>query len=655
MDHPHGEDAAKNSEKRRSAPVLPGDVRPGPRQTALAWLLAMPILLAFWLVTRPYDGIVHDARLYTAGALANLEPARFAHDLFFASGSQDTFTVFSTLYAPLVAAAGVRVAHYIGLVVAHTLWLAALAWLMSTMFGRTREAIAATATAILLDPRYALLGIFGYGEHFLTPRPLAEAAVMAALAAAIRQRWIACIALLLAGAALHPIMTLPGLAATGLLAARQHRRIWFFAAAAACMMAGLAYAGVDPFVRIMRVYDPEWLAIARERGAVAFIGSWTWRDWLRAAPAAILAVMALLVAARNERAIPAATLAVAAGGIATSFIGGDLAANVLLVGIQPWRALWLLAVIANAWAAVVVVRLPRDSAARQFLLVGLGIALVERWLGTTPLFAPPTYLIALGALGYETWAGRPLPRTVWWVGAIAATVMVFLLVAGGSAVLTDFRQDQPLAVPAICAFVTILGVSAVVHESRCDWCSGWRIAVVGIGLTGMAATAWDRRSDWAAFESNEDVPADLAAFAADAGSTVYWQHGLPMLWLKLRTSSGWSCTQGAGVIFFRGTALEFARRADALATLNTDGDFDVPGRSDCPVRRFPDESGPRDASAVIEACRAWPELDSIVIVTAFPDLPHVTWQPPTPLVFSDHRGRVARHDAFHLYRCALLR
>jgi hypothetical protein len=52
-------------------------------------------LSAIWLLTHRYHGIHHDALFYAVQALAHAAPARFEHDLFFAFGSQDDYTLFT--------------------------------------------------------------------------------------------------------------------------------------------------------------------------------------------------------------------------------------------------------------------------------------------------------------------------------------------------------------------------------------------------------------------------------------------------------------------------------------------------------------------------------------------------------------------------------
>src|SRR5215470_2921555 len=55
-----------------------------PPDVAACWVL----ILALWLATRPYRGIIHDAQLYAVHALAALKPAAFASDIYLRFGTQ---------------------------------------------------------------------------------------------------------------------------------------------------------------------------------------------------------------------------------------------------------------------------------------------------------------------------------------------------------------------------------------------------------------------------------------------------------------------------------------------------------------------------------------------------------------------------------------
>src|SRR5947207_3334034 len=66
------------------------------------WTL-VALLLALNALARPYVGLRHDSQMYCAQVLNRVEPGAYADDLFFRYGSQDQFSAFSALAAPLAA------------------------------------------------------------------------------------------------------------------------------------------------------------------------------------------------------------------------------------------------------------------------------------------------------------------------------------------------------------------------------------------------------------------------------------------------------------------------------------------------------------------------------------------------------------------------
>jgi hypothetical protein len=91
----------------------------------------------------------------------------------------------------------------------------------------------------------------------------------------------------------------------------------------------------------------------------------------------------------------------------------------------------------------------------------------------------------------------------------------------------------------------------------------WRAVALAAAVAGVAfgVSVWDQRSGWQRrLESGlRDAP---PAFDAQVppGASVYWDNTLITPWLLARRSSFFNHDQGAGVLFDRTTALEFARR-----------------------------------------------------------------------------------------------
>ncbi len=622
---------------------------PAPRGASAFQVL---LLIALWTASRPYMGIVHDARLYMVQALHALRPERFAADLYFAFGSQDAFTAFSALYAPLVGAVGPAAAHLLATALGHACWFGALLGLTRSMFDG-RSAVLAAAAAITLNPHYGNLHIFSYGEPFATPRLFAEGAVMAALALALRGR-VAAPALCLLGAAfIHPLMSLPGIGVFAVLLALRDGRLWLLYAVSAAGALALATAGVEPFSRALATFDDAWFETVFQRCAFGFMSRWTWLDVLNAAPAVTGLLMAWRLASAAERRLLWVVAAVAAGGVGATVLGADVARNVLAVNLQPWRALWLLTLVTNAWAAVVALRLPPGAASRHFLLVTLACNVVERWAGLVSIFSTVAFGAALLAFLQENRARRPLFRPLWLAGWVAVASAAVLLLAFLAFAWPARAEAVGAAGISAAAVVTAAALAALVLSVDRRWKVSAGAWCVGVALLLGAAAVADRRSEWQAFVEGEAVPQDLPAFVADA-ENVYWERGVDLLWLKLGRASHYSCIQGAGAMFFAGTAAEFRRRTDALSGLNT-ADFADDPRGPCALKRAPGEEGPATREQLESSCRALPELDALVLTRRVQGVPSTAWRAPVRMLIRKQEGGTTHHDTFHMYRCSDLR
>ncbi len=224
------------------------------------FLVQMAALLSMWIATHPYRGIVHDSRLYTIQALNTFQPGRFAEDLNFTFGSQDSLTFFSLVYGPLVAGFGPAGGHFFATIIGAAVWVIALVFLMRSLFKNRREALAAVVACIALDASYGGLNIFHYGEGFVTPRIFAEALVMAALAFCLRERLFGSVLCLLGAAAIHPLMAMTGMAVVGAWTALNDRRALVAIGFAAMVGVLFAAAGVQPFARLLTSFDPDWFS-----------------------------------------------------------------------------------------------------------------------------------------------------------------------------------------------------------------------------------------------------------------------------------------------------------------------------------------------------------------------------------------------------------
>jgi hypothetical protein len=326
-------------------------------------------LAALWFALHQYRGVVHDGRLYVAQALNALFPERFASDLFFRYGSQDSFTIFSPLYKPLIAALGVGSAHYLVTLAGEAAFVSGLAFFVRTLFPDRREALFAFVGAIAVQSGYGGVASFHYDEAFATPRPFAEGLVLAAFSLAFTARPIRAGLALVAAAALHPIMALTGMASLGLWAASRDRRLLILAAAAAVAGVLLGLCSVQPFARLFETFDPEWFDVVRQRCVFALLTRWNIDDYLAVAASLGLAMVCLQWKDRTLRSLAIVFSIASLFALALTFVGGDVGRDVLVINIQSWRAMWLSRLLGNIVLGVLVLRARPDSLSRWPLLI----------------------------------------------------------------------------------------------------------------------------------------------------------------------------------------------------------------------------------------------------------------------------------------------
>ena len=143
-----------------------------PSATTAPSRLGMSVLvilcLTTWAISHSYQGLFHDARLYTLQALAYLHPGSLSHDVFLKYGSQDRFTIFSPVYAAAARALGIE--H--GAAVLTLLFQIALlggAYTLARSVLSTPMALAGVAALLAIPGDYGAHRIFTCIESFLTP------------------------------------------------------------------------------------------------------------------------------------------------------------------------------------------------------------------------------------------------------------------------------------------------------------------------------------------------------------------------------------------------------------------------------------------------------------------------------------------------------
>lgn len=620
--------------------------------------LILMTMLALWLGSHPWHGIWHDAMLYAVQALRRLSPENFQADLYFLHGSQDSFTVFSPIYAAAIERLGLQAANNVLLLAGFVLWAAAAVYLSRALLRGFHFWLGLAMLFTWPSDYGPTPDVFRLAEPFLTPRLFAEGLGILALGCFVRQRWGW--GMLAAGMALalHPLMACaPLLAGVLLLAWGNWRALAVALLASAGLAAALVLAGIPPFDRLLLSMDAEWLALVQQRAPMNTWTAWQAQEWVSRTAVAfgLLAPAALLASGMTARLFRCA-LAVGALGLLASWLGTGLGNNLLLIQVQPWRVLWMTQLcswLALAWLLAEYWRGGRLP--RALLLIMCLAALTRDSVGgaAAVLAGLALYRHACGLASGAQWTWP-----AWGNAAFLACVAGLLLawVAEVSRMAAFALSPEPHPAPLWVAAVWLLvalklgagaalwtGLLAAVWISAGSERKGQQLLGFGLAFSALALSMLyavrplPRQFDL----SPAGERAVQAAFSqlVPAGAVMYWQNNATVSWFALRRANYASNMQITGLSFNRGTAVEGARRMARLARL---------GGKDAIVSL--NEVQTRLGAKLLPA----PSAEGLAYVCGDPGLDYVVLA--TPLAGAVAQARDIEYDqTYYLFDCARLR
>lgn len=539
----------------------------------------MLLLACLYLTLHPYAGIVGDAALYLGRSLADLDPAGVGRDIVFVHDGQSRFSIFSRVVDPLVAFVGVERASLVVSLAASACVFAATLALAHVLGGERRRAVAIAVVAIGMPTAYGA-GIFHFAETEAVPRPFAEAAVLAFVAALLAdRRWLAGAFLALASV-FHPIMAMAGVGTVLVLAVwRRRRRAGVAVAVGLGAVAGLALAlgaaGLPLFGRLVARVDPEWLGMLTDRSPHLFPSLWGASSY--AGP--LVQATTVLLAARRQspgrRRVLLAIVVSALLQLAFAVVCADGLHGLLAVQGQAWRALWLLAEIGAFCLPLVAVGCWDGGAAARVALALLGLA----WL--CPIGLAATIVCCAAAIALQA---RPDVRWIrdahatWVVGSVVLLILLADAAAiyawagfnaagswNGSIARVTARQADLLVAPLWLATAASLLLRPPRTALTRPASVALAVAAAAVATAAAAAT-WDERGAiglWArqdVFPARTDVPGPRASEVLVVG-------GMTTAWFALGRPQFFSPEQAVSMVFSRPLAMEWRRRARALESL----------------------------------------------------------------------------------------
>jgi hypothetical protein len=578
------------------------------RQNYATWVVL--ILLALWLLRRPYLGLQHDSALYMFQTLA-VGNKNLLDDLYFSHGVQQGYTVFQYLVHPLVRLLGKGWAAMVVTLVGGAAWIAGFCVLASRTLPKTAVPWALVCVACLSRFYGGSIDgsqILGVGEPFATPRVFSEAAVMAALGYAYRYHHAPCVLWLAVASLFHPLVALSGIAITTIWYLLRYRIMYLCIAIGIALVFGLAANDIRPFHLLTKIYDDWWWRwVVSANGWFVMPTRWAIGSWTYVALDASLIAAAMLLCRRVKmRRWLLVSTTVVTSLVLMSMIIGDGFRNVFVVASQLWRALWIAHVFALMcfgylmMHAVQRLSWPRLSILGTFLLAYL---LMQTYAGLALCMA------ALLLLMWQDHVPKPkLPIGAWRLtGILLFSISALTLLKLSVEKWSEMSIIQASPQHVISAVLLSGGVLCVVMFSVLYVCvKRSLISATGATLFSLivllvSTMLFDRRGPWEkALESDWQHP---VLSSIPPSSSVYWVRSPALATgLLLQRSAFIDDFHATNILFSRDFTVEFERRAASVRKVNI-------SLGQCSAQNSCFQEG----SAFHDLCRAEPGLDFVIL------------------------------------------
>ena len=593
-------------------------------------IAAFFLLFTIWILTHPYLGIWHDASLYTAQALSHLNPTAFRKDLFFAYGSQDSFTLFSPLYAYLINAIGINLAAIYLLSLFHLIWFSSC-WLLYRRFLHGKWLWLALIMTFGMSRYYGGGDTLSYSEGFITARIAGEAFALAGIAAYFWGFQKTGILLAFIGTSFHPLIAGWGLAIIIL----SHCN-WRFILAAVVL--SLIFLFISPTLlnTFLRPIDDEWRTLVVATSPYIFMDQWSIKDLSRACMILSFVIVAFNVS--TEKKLWGSLLVATLAGLGASWLGASIFHNALITQLQLWRVLWIASVL--QWFAIACIsqKLWPDTKKRIWLI----------WLGIFWMFQDlfGGFLGVAGALSFYiardiTFSKDAFKRikTITWVTFVVALLSwipnayMDAWVEGGNYLRNETPLSQIISGFLLTNTFIVLGLILWWLAQQEKPSHRAALSITLTILLSYGVLNWDQRPPLRKFiETTAALPQNRPfADQIKPGDMVYSQNIINSTWLGLKTSHYASNKQVSGIVFHKETAIEARRRLTRVSLMALPLD-ELAKEGESAIHRELSKMGLDDMdelrrketlnvtfSGLVHLCHD-PILDFVVVGTLFPGL-----------------------------------
>lgn len=522
-------------------------------------------LFALYVVTHPYRGVHGDALIYVTRAWA--PRAIVDGDMLFAHEHQTALTLYGVLLrlfnTLLPVAEAARALAICGVAVWFAGLLAFTRALAFAAYLPARVSLAMAALVALAPLGYSAGSSFMAGEFLAVPRPFAEGFVLIAFASMLKGRWVAGALALLVAAAFHPLMGAAGAAVAFIWLALGDRRLWLVALAGAGLALAGAAMGAPYLSNLLVTFDAEWLALLRLRTSYLFLSQAPVSFWTDNLLRGIILLIAAWRCAGALRGFLMAVLIGSAAALVVSLLFADLWPSVLMTQAQPWRVLFIAAILAPA--ALLLIACKGEGLQARITLALIACAFMTRDA------APLCLLFSLGALAFQFNTSARLcshraEALVWMIATAAWVGFDLLNLVGLGQILANAPADfffqwsylwvlRPLALPLAVLVIYL----AKKREAPRVWIAACVLAVASV----VALWRYDDRAPVDISLESRQAPALVNALPADERPVLWLGLGKePWYWLS---RPNWVApVQASSIVFSRDLARDWNARVSFL-------------------------------------------------------------------------------------------
>jgi hypothetical protein len=609
----------------------------------------------------------------------HVEEGAYADDLFFRYGSQDQYTLFSPLMAPLVRLAGLSGAFFIVYLVSKSLLVWGMIRLALTLVPNRAAVTLSLMYVMAITLHYGGQHVLNVQENFTTPRMLSSALMLIGLDLLLRGRPIYSGLVIVAALAIHPLMAFGGL----LVWTAYH--LWKYAGTRAFVgatvgvlsLAALVLA-IEPIgLRCFGAMDERWQQSIQHASSFNFPSQWIDQDWYYLVFQ--LGILGLAIGKyrsldADKARFLAIVMLVMAAGLAGAVLAERLPYALLLQG-QPYRVLWLLAFLQIPLA----VWLCLDWSAQPVLINQIAGCILLAYLCNInglqeelllPAFLFPVIALALRGLEKEPhdryWLVHSVQRSLVLGALIWSAYKLYLLGRGSSELILkypEYRDIWEVVMINLGPIAVLAGMSWLLarlpSQDRLDRPGATRPASHPAWLWLAGAGCLALQGFYFAFPETDFYHEHCTRYRADLGAmraelerlhpdpglvTVYSNLGcLDYVWLDLHAKSYFDWWQAGNYMFRREMAIEGQRRACLVGPFELDRyrriEHQLTEGGKEGVERFFNlhfNRGPSTKKDLAALCRE-PNLDYILLDQPFEGL------------YVAHSGRL------YLYQCKQVR